>query len=191
MSDSSGKSETAEARQPKTSSQLLPLVYEDLRRAAKNRMAREAPNQSLQATALVHEAYLRLVDVDRVPRWDSRAHFVAAATEAMRRILVEHARRRQRLKRGGGVARRDVDPGSIPAPELDDDVLALDEALTQLATANPAWAELVKLRYFAGMTVPNAARVLGVSHRTADSWWADARTWLRRKLAIDIGDASL
>ncbi len=189
MSDPSKTSDAAGAGQSGTMSELLPLVYEALRKAARNQMAREAPNHSLQATALVHEAYLRLTRSEKERHWDGPAHFYAAITEVMRRILVENARRKKRLKRGGGMARHHVDPNSIRAPECDDDVLVLDEALTELAARDPAWAELVKLRYFMGMTVPEAARVLGVSARTADSWWADARAWLRQRLAVDIGEA--
>jgi len=177
--------------------QLLPLVYDELRRLAARRLARERPGQTLQATALVHEAYLRLVGQSRdrdgtgtnprphdrgSDRFAGARHFFAAAAEAMRRILVEQARRKKSLKRGGGLARQDLDPDHLTAPEASDGLLALDEALAQLAAAEPQIAELVKLRYFAGMTIPEAAEVLSVAPRTADAWWAYARAWLRSEL---------
>jgi RNA polymerase sigma factor (TIGR02999 family) len=162
--------------------QLLPLVYQELRKLATQKLAQEKPGQTLQATALVHEAYLQLVDVEKAQHWNSRGHFFAAAAEAMRQILVQNARRRSRVKHGGGRTRIDVDDLEIAAPERSEDLLALDEALTQLAAADPQAAELVKLRYFAGCTIPQAAEVLGVSPRTADFLWAYARTWLFQKL---------
>jgi RNA polymerase sigma factor (TIGR02999 family) len=162
---------------PRAPEQLLPLVYEELRRLAARKIAQEKPGQTLQATALVHEAYLRLVD-DQARRWESRGHFFAAAAEAMRRILVENARAKKRLKRGGGLARRDYDPDSLVAPERPEPLLALDEALTRLAAADPQAAEVVQLRVFAGLTVKEAAKVLGVSPRTVDHAWAYARAWL-------------
>src|SRR5262245_17515053 len=143
--------------------QLLPLVYGELRRLAAQKLAQEAPGQTLQATALVHEAYLRLVDVEKVQHWNSRGHFFGAAAEAMRRILVENARRKQALKRGGGHAREALDESAIAAPEASDDLLALDEALSQLAQADLQAAELVKLRYFGGLTGKQAAEALGIS----------------------------
>ena len=166
----------------KASEELLPLVYDELRKLAAQKLAQERPGQTLQATALVHEAYLRLVDVEQAQHWNSRGHFFAAAAEAMRQILVQNARRRSRVKHGGGRARVDVDDLEIAAPERSEDLLALDEALSQLAAADPQAAELVKLRYFAGCTIPQAAEVLGVSPRTADFLWAYARTWLFQKL---------
>jgi RNA polymerase sigma factor (TIGR02999 family) len=169
------------------SSELLPIVYEKLRLAAKNQMAREKGGHSLQATALVHEAYLRLSGGDKRPQWNGAAHFCAALTEIMRRILIESARRRNRLKRGGGRKRQDLDLESIPGEAADQDLFRLDEALDALTVFNASWAELVKLRFFAGMTLADAARVLAVSPRTADSWWAGARGWLQKKLSIDIG----
>ena len=162
--------------------QLLPLVYDELRRLAGARLAREAPGQTLQPTALVHEAYLRLVGGDPGRPWQGRAHFFAAAAESMRRILVENARRKARRKRGGGRPRADLDPDQLAAPGADADLLALDDALTRLAARDPQAAELVKLRHFAGLTVPQAAEVLGVSPRTADRLWAYARAWLFRDL---------
>ena len=164
------------------SEQLLPLVYE-LRKLAANKMAREKPGQTLQATALVHEAYLRLVDVEKVQHWDSRGHFFSAAAEAMRRILVEKARHKVRPQHGGGFRRMPLDEGwqatSVPADEL----LDLDEALTRLEASDPVSAELVKLRCFAGITMQNAASTLGLSLRSAERNWTYARTWILRELS--------
>jgi RNA polymerase sigma factor (TIGR02999 family) len=164
--------------------QLLPLVYEELRKLAAQRLAHETPGQTLQATALVHEVYLRLVDVEKAQRWQSRGHFFAAAAEAMRRILVESARRKQRLKHGGGRA-REWQEGDIAFPERPERLLALDEALDRLATANLQAAELVKLRYFAGFTNAQTASLLGISPRKANLVWAYARAWLREELGED------
>jgi RNA polymerase sigma factor (TIGR02999 family) len=163
--------------------QLLPLVYDELRKLAAQRMAQEAPRQTLQATALVHEAYVRLVTSgdasgSREPRWDSRGHFFAAAAEAMRRILIDSARRKQRPKHGGGRTRVSLDEALCLGPDSNDDLLALDEALEKLARAESAKAELVKLHYFAGMSLEEAGQVLGISHRTAKRHWAYARAWL-------------
>jgi RNA polymerase sigma factor (TIGR02999 family) len=149
--------------EPKSTRELLPLVYDELRRLAAQRLAKEAPGQTLQATALVHEAYLRLVGESPDRPWDGRGHFFAAAAEAMRRILVEHARRRHRLKRGGDRARVDLDRVELAAPGIDADVLALDEALEQLARIEPVKAQVVQLRVFAGLTVGEVAEVLGVN----------------------------
>jgi RNA polymerase sigma factor (TIGR02999 family) len=168
---------------PSAAEQLLPLVYDELRKLAAARLAHEKPGQTLEATALVHEAYLRLVDVQQAQHWNSRGHFFAAAAEAMRRILVEQARRKQRLKRGGECERRDFDDLEIAVQGPCDDLLALDEALTGLAQKHPEKAELVKLRYFAGLTVNEAAAVLGISTSTADRHWTYARAWLFRRLA--------
>jgi RNA polymerase sigma factor (TIGR02999 family) len=167
---------------PRAAEQLLPLVYDELRRLAAERLARERPGQTLDATALVHEAYLRLVDVEQAQAWSGRGHFFAAAAEAMRRILVESARRKGSLKRGGGRARQELDAENVMAPEAPDDLLALDEALEQLAGTDPQAAQLVKLRYFAGLTVKQAAEALGISPRSADFLWAFARAWLLRKI---------
>jgi RNA polymerase sigma factor (TIGR02999 family) len=164
---------------PKASEQLLPLVYEELRRLAAQRMLQEKPDHTLQATALVHEAYLRLVDVEKAQHWKSRGHFFGAAAEAMRRILVENARRRGRIKRGGEQKRQPFVPEEILAAEPAHDLLALDEALNQLEKQDPQAAELVKLRYFAGLTIPQAAEALEVSPRKADFLWSFARAWLR------------
>ena len=158
--------------------QLLPLVYEELRKLAAQKMAQEAPGQTLQATALVHEAYLRLVDVDKAQQWNSRGHFFAAAAEAMRRILIENARRKRAEKHGGELKRVDLDGVEVAADGPSEDVLAVDEALAKLAAEDPNKAELVKLRYYAGLSVEDAGRVLGISRATADRYWAYARVWL-------------
>ena len=165
--------------------QLLPLVYDELRRLAAQRLAQEKPGQTLQATALVHEAYLRLVDVKEAQRWNSSGHFFAAAAEAMRRILVENARRRSRAKHGGGRERIELDHAAIAAPGIDEGLIALDGALDRLAKEDPLAADLVKLRYFAGLTIPQAAEMLGVSARKADFLWSFARAWLRREIEGD------
>ena len=171
---------------PNAASQLLPLVYDELRKLAAHRLAHQTPGQTLQPTALVHEAYLRLVGDPEDSGWDNRGHFFAAAAEAMRRILVENARRKGRRKRGGDLARRDLDDALEAAgPELREDLLALDEALTRLASADPQAAQLVQLRYFAGLSIPEAAGALGISPRTADRLWAFARVWLLRELGGD------
>ncbi len=168
---------------PKPARELLPLVYKELRRLAAQRLAREAPGQTLQATALVHEAYLRLIGGDADRQWAGRGHFFAAAAEAMRRILVENARRRHRLKRGGDRARVDLVDADPAAPQTDDDLLALDEALVRLARNDPIKAELVQLRVFAGLTNVQAAEILGLSTSTTDRYWAYARAWLRVEIA--------
>jgi RNA polymerase sigma factor (TIGR02999 family) len=167
---------------PAAADQLLPLVYDELRQLAAQKLAHEAPGQTLQPTALVHEAYLRLVGEGQEPHWDSRGHFFAAAAEAMRRILVENARRKGSQKHGGDRERADFDLNLLAAPEIREDLLALDEALNQLAAADPEAARLVQLRYFAGLTLAEAAQVLGVSARTADRLWAYARAWLLQAL---------
>jgi RNA polymerase sigma factor (TIGR02999 family) len=167
---------------PHAAAQLLPLVYDELRHLAAHRLAHEAPGQTLQPTALVHEAYLRLLGGAAEKHWDSRGHFFAAAAEAMRRILVESARRKRRLKRGGGRARLPLEEAELLAPEPSEDVLALDEALTELAATDRAAADLVQLRYFGGLSIPDAAQALGVSPRTAERLWAFARAWLRERV---------
>jgi len=173
---------------PDAAAQLLQLVYDDLRRLAAHRLAQEAPGQTLEPTALVHEAYLRLVGDNPDRHWDGRGHFFAAAAEAMRRILVENARRKRRLKRGGDKARVPLDEAELLAPEPREDVLALDEALTELAATDRAAADLVQLRYFGGLSIPDAAQVLGVSPRTAIRLWTFARTWLWERLQSANGD---
>jgi len=167
---------------PRAAEQLLPLVYDELRRLAGAKLAQEKPGHTLQATALVHEAYLRLVDVERVQRWNSRGHFFAAAAEAMRRILVDNARRKQSKKRGGDCVRLDLDQLAGVTFERLDDVLDVDAALAKLANADPQAALLVKLRYFAGLSIPQAAAAMGISPRSADFLWAYARAWLLRSL---------
>jgi len=167
---------------PQAAEKLLPLVYEELRKLAAQRLAQEKPGQTLQATALVHEAYLRLIGPDKVSDWDSRAHFFAAAAEAMRRILVDIARRKASTKRGGGLERRILDEPQLETDEDADLLLALDEALSQLAEADPASARLVQLRYFAGLTTEQAATALGISVRSAYYTWSYARSWLRRAI---------
>ena len=172
---------------PRAADELLPLVYEELRVLAAHRLARENPGRTLQATALVHEAYLRLIGQDEPQneeRWDGRGHFFAAAAEAMRRILVEQARRARSRKRGGGLVRHDVAEAQVAAPEVPADLLALDEALSALGRADPRLARLVELRYFAGLTLKQAAEVIGVSTRTADSDWAYARAFLLAELTV-------
>jgi len=159
--------------------QLLPLVYDALRRLAAEKMAREKPDQTLQATALVHEAYMRLVDTERVGQWRNRGHFFAAAAEAMRRILVEQARRKRSLKAGGCLRRVDLAGVDLAVEDPRVDLLCLDQALEKLAVKDPRKAELVKLRFFAGLTNQQAAEILGVSASTADQDWAYAKCWLR------------
>lgn len=171
--------------EPGSAAKLLPLVYDELRRLAQQRMVQENPGQTLQATALVHEAYVRLVDREQAQRWDSRGHFFAAAAEAMRRILVENARRRASLKRGGTSVRVPLDELAIATPEISDDLLALDEALAKLAGIDPKAAELVKLRFFTGLTIKQAAQMLDIPSRTADDVWAYARAWLWREIEGD------
>lgn len=158
--------------------ELLPLVYEELRRLAAEKLAQERPGQTLQATALVHEAYLRLVDVDKAQHWNSRGHFFAAAAEAMRRMLVENARRKHSVKHGGGRQRVNLEDlvACVAAPA--EQILSLNNALDRLAGEDPKKAELVKLRYFAGLSVEEAADILGISRATADRYWAYAKVWL-------------
>jgi RNA polymerase sigma factor (TIGR02999 family) len=167
---------------PQASEQLLPLVYNALRELAAQKLAQEQPGQTLQATALVHEAYLRLVDVEKAQHWDNRRHFFAAAAEAMRRILVDKARRKRSVKHGGERVRIDLDEALVVGDEPRQDLLELDELLDQLAGADPRAAELVKLRFFAGLTGEQTAEVLGISARAADLLWAYARAWLFEKL---------
>jgi RNA polymerase sigma factor (TIGR02999 family) len=168
---------------PHAASQLLPLIYDELRRLAAHKLAQEKAGQTLQPTALVHEAYLRLVGKGDEPHWDGRGHFFAAAAEAMRRILVENARHKRSLKRGGDRVRREFEEAMPAAPEPVEDLLALDEALDKLAKKDPQKAELVKLRYFAGMTIEEAATVLRISAATAKRHWAYTRAWLYQEIA--------
>lgn len=200
MSDVTRILSAIEQGDPSAAEQLLPLVYDELRRLAAQRLAQEKPGQTLQATALVHEAYLRLVAPTGSPHppegeepgvkeedagvahWASRGHFFAAAAEAMRRILVDAARRKGSLKRGAGWARAQLRDSDLVTEDAPDEILAVDEALAGLAAADPQAAELVKLRYFAGLSVPEAAEALGLTTRTAERLWAYARAWLRRAL---------
>jgi RNA polymerase sigma factor (TIGR02999 family) len=171
---------------PHAAGQLLPLVYDELRQLAAQKLTQEAPGQTLQATALVHEAYLRLVGPGAEPHWDSRGHFFAAAAEAMRRILVESARRKQRLRHGGGRRRVDLAAADPAAPAPPEELLALDEALIRLAREDPRAAEVVKLRFFAGLSVEEASRALGISRAHAYRHWTYAKAWLR--CAVRGGD---
>ena len=182
MSDVTRILEQIEAGDPSAAEQLLPLVYDELRKLAAARLAHEAPGQTLQATALVHDAYVRLVDAEQPAEWNSRGHFFAAAAEAMRRILVEQARRRQSLKGGGGRDR--IELGDVAAPDARPplDLLDLDEALSRLEQEEPDKAKLVKLRYFAGLSLEEVAKALGVSTATAKRHWVYARAWLYGQL---------
>lgn len=189
MSDATRLLAAAAAGDPKAAADLLPLVYAELRRLAAARLAAEPAGQTLQPTALVHEAYLRLAGDGPAAGWDNRGHFFSAAAEAMRRILVENARRKRGLKHGGNRQRQPLDPDGVAAPEAADDLLALDEALSTLTATEPKVAELVKLRYFAGLTIPQAAAQLQISPRTADAWWSYAKAWFQAALH-DPGDVS-
>jgi RNA polymerase sigma factor (TIGR02999 family) len=190
MSDVTRLLDAAAAGDPHAAADLLPLVYAELRKLAATRLAAEAPGQTLQATALVHEAYLRLVGPEPDQSWNGRGHFFGAAAEAMRRILIDQARRKQTVKHGGDRRRLDLaDLPDPPAADRADDLLALDEALTALAREHPDKAELVKLRYFAGLTLDQAAACLGLSPATAKRHWALARAWLFAALADGPGPA--
>jgi RNA polymerase sigma factor (TIGR02999 family) len=174
--------ETAQQGDPQAADQLLPLVYEELRRLAAHRIANEAPGQTLQPTALVHEAWLRLVGNDGQAQFQNRSHFFAAAAEAMRRILIDRARRKRAARHGGGQERADIQEVNLVSPSDDDQLLAVNEALDKLALQHKAEAELVKLRYFVGMTNEEAAQALGISPRTAKYYWTHARAWLYREI---------
>jgi RNA polymerase sigma factor (TIGR02999 family) len=179
MADVTRLLDAAAAGDRQAAADLLPAIYDELRRLAAARLAGEKGGHTLQPTALVHEAYLRLVGDQQ---FEHRGHFFAAAAEAMRRILIDHARKKATRKRGGVGERVDLDPETFAAPDRPDDLLALDEALEQLERDEPQVASLVKLRYFAGFTIPEAAEALGVSPRTADAWWAFAKAWLLAKV---------
>lgn len=181
MSDVTHILTAIEQGDPQAADKLLPLVYEELRKLAAHRMANEAAGQTLQATALVHEAWLRLVGKE-TPKFANRAHFFAAAAEAMRRILIDNARRKRALRHGGGQQRVDLKLVDLASANNDDQLLAVNEALDNLAALSKSEAELVKLRYFVGMTLEEAAEVLGISARTADNYWAHARAWLFHEL---------
>jgi RNA polymerase sigma factor (TIGR02999 family) len=182
MSDVTQFLNAIEHGEPHAANQLLPLVYDELRQLAAQKLAREQPGQTLQATALVHEAYLRLVGKGQEQPWSSRGHFFAACAQAMRRILVENARRKKGPRRGGDRARQELDGEQLAAPAPREDLLALDEALNKLAAGNRMAADLVQLRYFTGLTLPEAAQALDISPRTAGRLWAYARAWLRREV---------
>ncbi len=195
MSDVTRILSAIEQGDPLAAEQLLPLVYEELRKLAAQKLAQEKPGQTLQATALVHEAYLRLVPpacgVGQPPdaqRWNTSGHFFAAAAEAMRRILIDQARHKQSQRQGGGRRRQDIDHLLIAAPEPSLDVLAVHEALERFEKVDPLKARLVKLRYFAGLTIPQAADALGISSTTADRYWSYARAWLHAELKKDVPD---
>lgn len=194
MPDATQLLQAIEQGDPRAAEQLLPLVYEELRKLAAQKLAQEKPGQTLEATALVHEAYLRLVapaspgapgSARPDPQWDSRGHFFAAAAEAMRRILVDAARRKLRPKHGGGLQRVDLDQACTLTPEANDDLISLDEALSKFALVAPQKAQLAKLRFFAGLTMPEAAQALGISLATAERHWTYARTWLYCELNQD------
>jgi RNA polymerase sigma factor (TIGR02999 family) len=167
----------------KATEELLPLVYEELRKLAAQSMAQENPGHTLQATALVHEAYIRLVDVETAQHWDSRRHFFAAAAQAMRRILVENARRKKQERHGGGLPRVELDEATLQATGRSEDLLVVDEALSRLEQKDALCAKIVQLRYFAGFTMPEAAKALGISLRTAERNWTYSRMWLYREIS--------
>ncbi len=182
MSDVTRILSAIEHGDPHASEQLLPLVYNELRKLAAAKLTQEKPGQTLQATALVHEAYVRLVDVDQAQQWDGRGHFFAAAAEAMRRILVEHAREKGSAKRGGTLKRVDIDAVDVATRATPDQLLAIDDALAKLARDDSSAAKLVELRYFAGLTVDEAGQSLGISTATAYRHWNYARAWLHGEL---------
>jgi len=183
VSDVTRVIEAIQRGDPKAADELLPLVYEELRKLASSKMANEAAGNTLQPTALVHEAWLRLVGNDN-PKFAGRSHFFAAAAEAMRRILIDRARRKCAQRHGGGKARVDIQQLDLASPEADDQLLAVNDALDKLAAQDPIEAELVKMRYFVGLTIEEAANLLNVSTRTASNYWAHARTWLYHEITI-------
>jgi len=183
VSDVTRVIEAIQQGDPKAAAELLPLVYEELRKLAAAKMANEAAGNTLQPTALVHEAWLRLVG-DQNPKFAGRAHFFAAAAEAMRRILIDRARRKRALRHGGGQARVDIEQLDLASPDADVQLLALNEALHKLAAQDPLEAELVKLRYFVGLTVDEAAGLLDISPRTARNYWVHAKTWLYHEITV-------
>jgi len=190
MSDVTQILSQIESGDPKAAEQIFPLVYDELRKLAAAKLALEKPGQTLQATALVHEAYIRLVDVEKVQHWNSRGHFFGAAAEAIRRIVVENARRKKRLKHGGAMERVDLDADCAVIESSEFDLLALDEALTRLAADEPVKAELVMLRFFGGLSMQEAADVLGVSVATAERYWTFAKSWLFAELSPPPTDRS-
>ena len=185
MSDITRILESVSGGDPKAADELLPLVYEELRKLAAARMVNESPNQTLQPTALVHEAWLRLNGKENV-KWDGRAHFFGAAAEAMRRILIDNARRKSARRHGGGQKRLDIAEVEFAAPGKEDELLAMNEALEKFAVVDPRKAELVKLRYFAGLTIEESAQILGISAQTAKRWWAFARAWLFQSIEESV-----
>lgn len=184
MSDITRILQSVDSGDSKAAAELLPLVYEELRRLAISKMAHESPNQTLQPTALVHEAWLRLTGNEEV-KWQGRAHFFGAAAEAMRRILIDNARRKHALRHGGGQERLDVNEIEIAAPAKEQELLAMDEALERFVAVDKRKAELVKLRYFAGLTIDETARILEISPPTAKRWWNYARAWLYNEMHGD------
>ncbi len=184
MSDVTQILSAIEQGNPRAAEELLPLIYDELRLLAKQKLAQEKPGQTLQPTALVHEAFLRLVDAEKVQHWNSRGHFFAAAAEAIRRILIEQARRKHRLKHGGDRKRVDLDVALSIAASPAHELLALDEVLNRLAETDSLAANVVKLRYFAGLTMPETAEALGLSLRQAERNWTFAKTWLHRELTL-------
>jgi RNA polymerase sigma factor (TIGR02999 family) len=182
MSDLTQILSRIEQGDPSAADQLLPLVYDELRRLAAQRLANEKPGHTLQPTALVHEAYLRVCGPDQAQHWNGRGHFFAAAAEAMRRILVDHARRKRSRKRGGDLQRQELDGLELALAEMPEDLVALDEALNKLAATDKTAAELVQMRFFAGLPLVEAAALLGISPRTADRLWAYARAWLHQEI---------
>jgi len=187
MSDVTRILSAIERGDPSAAEQLLPLVYDELRKLAAQKMAQEKPGQTLQATALVHEAYIRLVDVEEARHWDSRGHFFAAAAEAMRRILVDNARRKASPRHGGDRKRVELSDHCSATSVPPEDLLSIDDALTRLAQVNPSKADLVRLRFYAGMSMPEAAKALSVSIATAERYWTYARSWLYCELDADEG----
>jgi RNA polymerase sigma factor (TIGR02999 family) len=183
MSEATRLIDAMDQGDPHAAGQLLPLVYDELRRLAAQRLVHEQPGQTLQATALVHAAYIRLVDVKQPPHWDGRGHFFAAAAEAMRRILVENARRKGRIRHGGCAQRLDLDQLAVATDDRPNELLALHDALDRLEQVDAAAAQLVKLRFFAGLTMPQAADALAIPLRTAERNWTYARAWLHRALS--------
>jgi RNA polymerase sigma factor (TIGR02999 family) len=182
MSNVTGILSQIESGDPSAAEQLLPLVYEELRRLAAAKLAQEKPGQTLQATALVHDAYLRLVDSNKAQHWNSRGHFFGAAAEAMRQILINNALRKRRPKHGGDRQRVNLDASATLSDDPSEEIVELDAALTKLAAAEPLSAEVVKLKYFAGLSLPEVAAALDISTRTADRRWAYARAWLHQEL---------
>jgi RNA polymerase sigma factor (TIGR02999 family) len=185
MSDVTQILSQIESGDPSAAEQLLPLVYDELRKLAASRLAHEKPGQTLQATALVHDAYIRLVDNEQARHWDSRGHFFAAAAEAMRRILVDQTRRKNSAKRGGGATRLPIHESAIASGQPAEELLAVDDVLDRLAEIDPVAANLVKLRFFVGLNMSECAAALGISVRSAHDIWTYARSWLHQKISAE------